>query len=126
MERVRMDKWLWAARFFKTRALAGEACDKGWIECVDVVCKASRDVKPGDLLRVRTEANEYGVEVLIASDVRGPGAVAATLYRETVQSVAQREKIAAARKAMQEITGWQETARPSKRDRRDINRLRGR
>jgi ribosome-associated heat shock protein Hsp15 len=126
MERVRMDKWLWAARFFKTRALAGEACDKGRIECGAVVCKASRDVKPGDLVRVRTEANEYEVEVLIASDVRGPGAVAATLYRESVESVARREKIADARKAMQEITGWQETVRPSKRDRRDINRLRGR
>lgn len=126
MERVRMDKWLWAARFFKTRALAGEACDKGRIECGEVVCKASRDVKPGDLLRVRTEANEYEVEVLLASDVRGSGAVAATLYRETLQSAARREKIAAERRATQEIVGWQEPLRPSKRDRRDINRLRGR
>lgn len=126
VERVRMDKWLWAARFFKTRALAGEACEKGRIECGDVVCKASRDVKPGDLLRVRTDANEYEVEVLLAADVRGNGAVAATMYRETAQSAARREKLASERKAMQEISGWQESLRPSKRDRRDINRLRGR
>ncbi|MBM3760496.1 MAG: RNA-binding S4 domain-containing protein [Acidobacteria bacterium] len=126
MERVRMDKWLWAARFFKTRAIAGEACDMGRIECGEVVCKASRDVKVGDVLRVRTGGNEYEVEVLIAGDVRGSGAVAATMYRETLESVARRVKIGAERRAMQEMGGWQESHRPTKRDRRDINRLRGR
>lgn len=121
-----MDKWLWAARFFKTRALAGEACEMGRIEVAGQVVKPSREVRVGDKLRVRTEGNEYEIDVLIVSDVRGPGAVAATMYVESDESKERRAKLADARKAMQEIAGWAEPVRPSKKDRRDINRMRGR
>jgi ribosome-associated heat shock protein Hsp15 len=126
INRVRMDKWLWAARFFKTRVLAGEACDMGRIESQGQPAKPSREVRVGDMLRVRTDGNEYELEVLIAGETRGSGAVAATMYRETEESKTRRAKLAEERKAMQEITGWQESTRPTKRDRRDINRLRGR
>lgn len=121
-----MDKWLWASRFYKTRVLAGQACDMGRIECNGIAAKPSREVRVGDMLRVRTDGNEFELEVLIASDTRGSGAVAATMYRETDESKAKRAKAAEERKAMQDIVGWQESVRPSKRDRRDINRLRGR
>lgn len=121
-----MDKWLWAARFFKTRVLAGEACDMGRIECNGIAVKPSREVRVGDQLRVRTEGNEYEIEVKVASDTRGPGAVAATMYEESEASRARRLKLAEERKAVKELTGWQESGRPNKRDRRDINRLRGR
>ena len=86
-----MDKWLWAARFFKTRALAGKACDLGRIEArrsgaVWQPVKASRDVHAGEMLKVKNDSGEFEVEVLALSDVRGPASVAQTLYRETDES----------------------------------------
>jgi ribosome-associated heat shock protein Hsp15 len=123
MDSVRIDKWLWAARFFKTRALAAKACDLGRILSKGVEAKPSREVRVGDLLTVRNEAGEFRVEVLVASQMRGPAAVAQTLYRETDESREARLKLAAERKAMQEFMPLPEH-RPSKRDRRRIIQFR--
>lgn len=125
METVRLDKWLWAARFFKTRALAVKACDMGRVKLRDQPAKPARDIKVGDTLNITNDSGTFGVEVFALSDVRGPAAIAQTLYRETVESVAARKKDEATRKN----NPWFEidrTDRPTKRDRRDINRLRGR
>jgi ribosome-associated heat shock protein Hsp15 len=126
METVRMDKWLWAARFFKTRALAAKACDLGRIRSGSIDAKPARDVRIGDLLKIKTEGNDYEVEVLTLSEVRGPAAVAQTLYRETDESRQRREELAAAQKALRQLEGFPPAGRPSKRDRREINRFRGR
>jgi ribosome-associated heat shock protein Hsp15 len=80
---VRMDKWLWAARFFKTRTLAARACQLARIESNGQEAKAAREVRVGDLLRVKNESGDFQVEVLAVSETRGPAAVAQTLYRET-------------------------------------------
>lgn len=119
-----MDKWLWAARFFKTRALASNACDMGRIESNGQRAKAARGVRVGDMLRVKNEAGDFLVEVLVPGEVRGPAAVAQTLYRETEESRELRLKAAEERKAMM-AQGAVTESRPSKRDRREINRLRG-
>lgn len=121
-----MDKWLWAARFFKTRALAGKSCEMGRVECNGITAKASREVKPGDLLKVRVEEHEFELEVILASDMRGSAAVAQTMYLETEASRERREKATAARKALKEMDAWADPGRPTKRDRREINRMRGR
>jgi len=124
MNTVRMDKWLWAARFFKTRAQAAKACDIGRIQSNEIESKPARDVRVGDMLRIRNEGGEFHVEVLQLSEMRGPAAVAQTLYRETGASKEQRQKEAAERKAMQEFAPLPEH-RPSKRDRRRIIQFRG-
>ena len=80
MIRVRMDKWLWAARFFKTRALAARACELGRIECNGQKAKPSREVRAGDLLQIKNDGGDFQVEVLLLSEMRGPAAVAQTLY----------------------------------------------
>jgi ribosome-associated heat shock protein Hsp15 len=123
---VRIDKWLWAARFFKTRALAQKSCEMGRIESNGHLAKPARDVRVGDMLKIRNEAGEFEVEVLALSEMRGPAAVAQTLYRETEASRELRLKLAAELKAMQQIEGFLPAAKPSKRDRRHINRFRGR
>jgi ribosome-associated heat shock protein Hsp15 len=97
---VRMDKWLWAARFFKTRALASRACDLGRIEANTHAAKAARMVKVGDMVRVTNEGGVFLVEVLGVSEVRGPSAVAQTLYRETDESRELRSKVAEERRVM--------------------------
>ncbi len=125
MDSVRLDKWLWAARFFKTRALAVKACELGRVQLRDQPVKPAREVKAADLLRITNDSGTFTVNVLGLSDVRGPASVAQTLYRETEESVVARQKEEAARK----LNPWFEmdrTARPTKRDRRDLNRLRGR
>ena len=122
---VRIDKWLWAARFFKTRALAGRACGLGRIQANGQPAKPARDVHIGDLLRVTNDAGEFEIEVLIVSEVRGPASVAQTLYRETNSSRELRLKAAAERKAMREFEQLPAT-RPTKRDRRRIIQFRGR
>jgi ribosome-associated heat shock protein Hsp15 len=124
MSSVRIDKWLWAARFFKTRALAQKACDLGRIHSNGIQAKPARDVRVGDLLTVTNEGGEFLVEVLALSEMRGPAAVAQTLYRETEASKAARLKAAAEHKAMQEFAPLPEH-RPSKRDRRRIIQFRG-
>jgi ribosome-associated heat shock protein Hsp15 len=124
MTSVRMDKWLWAARFFKTRALAAKACDIGRIRSNEVEAKPARIVRVGDILYVKNEGGEFHIEVLLLSEMRGPAAVAQTLYRETEASKEQRMKEAAERKAMQQYAPLPEH-RPSKRDRRRIIQFRG-
>ena len=125
MSNVRIDKWLWAARFFKTRALASKACDLGRIHSNGIQAKPAREVRVGDLLTVKNEGGEFTVEVLLLSEMRGPAAVAQTLYRETEENKVARLKAAAERKAMQEFAPLPEH-RPSKRDRRRIIQFRGR
>lgn len=123
MTGVRMDKWLWAARFFKTRALAAKACDLGRIRSNGVEAKPARDVRTGDMLHVRNEGGEFEIEVLQLSEMRGPAAVAQTLFRETEASKELRLKAAEERKAMQQFAPLPER-RPSKRDRRRIIQFR--
>jgi ribosome-associated heat shock protein Hsp15 len=125
MTRVRMDKWLWAARFFKTRTLAARACELGRIESNGQQAKPSREVQAGDLLQVKNDSGEFQVEVLVLSEMRGPAAVAQTLYRETEASRELRLKLAEDRKAMPHFEASRE-GKPSKRDRREIARIRGR
>jgi len=124
MTSVRVDKWLWAARFFKTRALASKACDLGRIHSNSVQAKPAREVRVGDMLTVRNEGGEFQIEVLLLSEMRGPAVVAQTLYRETEASKEARLKAAAERKAMQEFAPLPEH-RPTKRDRRRIIQFRG-
>jgi|SRR5690348_1436734 ribosome-associated heat shock protein Hsp15 len=123
MTGVRIDKWLWAARFFKTRALATRACELGRIQSNNQPAKPAREVRVGDFLQIRSEAGEFHVEVLLLSQIRGPASVAQTLYRETEASRELREKLAAERKAMKIFTPAPE-GRPSKRDRRRIIQFR--
>ncbi len=123
---VRIDKWLWAARFFKTRALAQKSCEMGRIVSNGHIAKPARDVRLGDMLQIKIEAGIFEVEVLALSEMRGPAAVAQTLFRETEGSREQRLKLAAEQKALQQIEGYLPIAKPSKRDRRQINRFRGR
>jgi len=125
MDRVRIDKWLWAARFFKTRSLASKACELGRIESNGQGVKPSREVRVGELLRVKNESGEFQVEVLALSEMRGPAPVAQTLYRETEAGRELRLKLAEERKAMPRFEPTRE-GKPSKRDRRKIERLRGR
>jgi ribosome-associated heat shock protein Hsp15 len=125
MAGVRMDKWLWAARFFKTRTLAARACELGRISSNGQPAKPAREVRVGDLLQIKTETAEFQVEVLLLSDRRGPAATARTLYRETDASRESREKLAELRKTMPFFERAGE-GRPSKRDRRELNRLRRR
>ncbi|HWG21997.1 MAG TPA: RNA-binding S4 domain-containing protein [Terracidiphilus sp.] len=124
MNSVRMDKWLWAARFFKTRALASKACDLGRIRSRGTEAKPAREVRVGDMLHIRNEGGEFEVEVLGLSEMRGPAAVAQTLYRETVASKEARARAAEERKAMEQYAPLPER-RPGKRDRRRIIQFRG-
>lgn len=125
MNSIRMDKWLWAARFFKTRAQAARACDLGRIECNHQIAKPAREVHAGDLLRIKTDHNQFEVEVLALSSIRGPAAVAQTLYHETDSSREARFKLAEERKALKNFSPAPES-RPSKRDRRKIIQFRNR
>lgn len=120
-----MDKWLWAARFFKTRALAAKACDLGRIHSNGHQAKPARDVRVGDQLQVKNDSGDFQVEVLLLSEIRGPAAIAQTLYRESEVSRQLRLKAAEERKAMMQSEGLPDY-RPSKRDRRVMNRFRGR
>jgi ribosome-associated heat shock protein Hsp15 len=125
MTSVRMDKWLWAARFFKTRSLASRACELGRIQSNGQTAKPAREVRVGDMLRVTNDGGDFQVEVLLLSEVRGPASVAQTLYRETEASRELRLKVAAERKAMMQFEPIP-ASRPSKRDRRKIIQFRGR
>jgi ribosome-associated heat shock protein Hsp15 len=125
MTSVRIDKWLWAARFFKTRSLAARACDLGRVQSNGQPAKPAREVRIGDMVRVTNDAGEFHVEVLLLSEVRGPASVAQTLYRETEASRDLRMKVAAERKAMKQFEELP-AGRPSKRDRRRIIQFRGR
>ncbi len=125
MNGVRIDAWLWAARFFKTRTLAKKACDLGRIRSNEQLAKASREVRVGNMLRITNDGGDFEVEVLGVSDVRGPASEAQKLYRETETSKELRAKAAAERRAARE---WEmlPPGRPSKRDRKHIIQFRGR
>ena len=125
MTGIRIDAWLWAARFFKTRTLAKKSCDLGRILSNGQVAKAAREVRVGDRLRITNDGGEFDVEVLGLSDVRGPASEAQKLYRETEASKEMRLKVAAERKAAREFEVLPQ-GRPSKRDRRRIIQFRGR
>ena len=125
MTSLRVDKWLWAARFFKTRSMAARACELGRVSSKGQRVKPSREIRVGDLLRVTTDGGEFEVEVVDLSEMRGPAPVARALYRETEASQEARQRAVDERKAMPhfEMTFG---ARPSKRDRRKLDRFRGR
>ena len=125
MTSVRIDIWLWAARFFKTRSLAARACELGRIQSNGQTAKAAREVRIGDMLQLTNDGGDFQVEVLGLSEVRGPASVAQTLYRETEASRELRMKVAAERKAMKQFEELP-AGRPSKRDRRKIIQFRGR
>ena len=123
MAGVRVDKWLWAARFFKTRSLAAHACELGRIQSHQQPVKPAREVHIGDLLQIKTEGGDFEVEVLLLSEVRGPAPVAQTLYRETESGRELRMKVAEERRAGKAFNPAPQ-GRPSKRDRRRIIRFR--
>jgi ribosome-associated heat shock protein Hsp15 len=122
---VRIDKWLWAARFFKTRSLAERAGELGRIESNGVRVKPAREIRIADLLHIKNDSGDFQVEVLALSEMRGPAPVAQKLYQETDASRELRQKVAEERKAMPHFEATRE-GKPSKRDRREIGRLRGR
>lgn len=124
MDEVRIDKWLWAARFFKTRSLASRACDLGRIESNGLRAKPAREVQAGNKLVVQNEGGRFEIDVLAVSEIRGPAAIAHTLYRETEASREARLQAAAEHKAMRQSEPFP-ARRPSKRDRRRIVRFRG-
>jgi ribosome-associated heat shock protein Hsp15 len=125
MNGVRIDSWLWAARFFKTRTLAKKACELGRILSNNQVAKAAREVRIGDSLRISNDGGEFEIQVAGVSEVRGPASVAQALYQETDASREARQKTAAERKAAREFEILP-AGRPSKRDRRRIIQFRGR
>lgn len=120
LDRMRLDKWLWAARFYKTRSLAADEIGKGRIGVNDQVAKASRELRVGDLLTLRQGPVTRVVRVLGLSAVRGPAPVAQALYQETPESVAAREAAAAQRRLGVEPAASQLQGRPTKRDRRQL------
>ena len=124
MDGVRIDIWLWAARFFKTRVLAKKACELGRVQSNAHQAKPAREVRVGDMLRITNDGGDFEVEVLALSEMRGPAAVAQTLYRETEASRELRAKVAEERKSMPHFDAA--AGRPSKRDRRHIIQFRGR
>jgi ribosome-associated heat shock protein Hsp15 len=125
MTNVRIDVWLWAARFFKTRALAKRACELGRIESNGQPAKPAREIRVGDRLRVTTDGDDFQVEVLLLSAVRGPASVARELYFETEASRELRKRLSDERKAMKQFEELPR-GRPSKRERRKIIQFRGR
>jgi ribosome-associated heat shock protein Hsp15 len=120
MDGTRIDKWLWAARFFKTRELASKACEMGRVSSNGVRAKPAREVRIGDKLQIRNEAAEWEIEVLALSQQRGPAAVAQALYRETEASAELRRKAAEERRLAGPID-FSPPKRPTKRDRRLIH-----
>lgn len=125
MDKIRLDKWLWAARFYKTRSLAVQAIDKGRVKLNDVPVKPSREVHSGDLVTVRREEHVMHVRVTAVSNIRGPAPVARLLYEETADSLAAREHAAEMRRLSPEPAMEIDAGRPTKRDRRRIDTLRG-
>ena len=122
---ARLDKWLWAARFYKTRGLAAAAVDGGKIEVNGEKAKRAKPVRPGDALRIRLGPYEHRVTVLALATQRGPAAVAAGLYQEDPAGRELRERIHEQHRLAARLAGGTEKGRPTKRDRRDIQKVRG-
>lgn len=121
---MRLDKWLWCARFYKTRSLAVEEIGKGRVQVNGQAAKAARDLRPGDTVALRQGPVARTVVVRGLSHARGPAPVAQQLYEETAESVATRERLAEQRRLAPEPALGQPDGRPTKRDRRDIERTR--
>ena len=126
MDKLRIDKWLWAARFYKTRSLAGEEIDKGRVRINDVEAKPSREVKVGDVVVMRSGPVLRTITVLGISGQRGGAPAAALLYQETAESIAARVQAAEQRRLGMEPAVTLEHGRPTKRDRRDLEKVSGR
>ena len=122
--KVRLDKWLWAARFFKTRSLAAEAIAAGKVLVAGDRAKPARLLQEGDEVRVRLGPYEHVVRVRALSERRGPATVAATLYEETAESVAARARLAEQLRMAPAAFVYEEKGRPTKRDRRELDRFR--
>jgi len=122
-DRVRLDKWLWAARFFKTRSLATEAVAGGKVEVNGEHAKPAKAIKPGDEVRVRLGPYEHTLMVRALSERRGPASVAQTLYEETAASREGRERLAAQLKLAPAAFVYEEKGRPTKKDRRELSRF---
>ena len=124
MDKIRIDKWLWAARFYKTRSLASDEIGKGRVAINDQTAKASREVKVGDMVSTRQGDITRTLKILALSDQRGPAPVAQLLYQETADSIEQRAKQALQQRYAREPALSQEQGRPTKRDRRDLEQAR--
>ena len=122
---MRIDKWLWAARFFKTRSIASDAVDGGHVEVNGERAKPSKQVKGGDELRIRVNQNTFVVHVRGLAERRGPASEAQQLYDETIESRAERERLAEQRR-LAPSPSYDEGGRPTKRDRRDMSRVKRR
>ncbi len=120
MQTVRLDKWLWAARFYKTRSLATQEIDKGRIEVNGQAAKPAKELRLGDLVEIRQGAVLRAIQVRGLSNIRGPAPVAQALYEETPDSVARREEAARQRRETPEPALAIEQGRPTKRDRRQL------
>jgi ribosome-associated heat shock protein Hsp15 len=123
MHSIRLDKWLWAARFFKTRSLATEAIAGGKVDVNGDRAKPAKAVKPGDQIRLRSGPYEYILIVRELGERRGPASVALTLYEETEASRAERERLAEQLKMAPAAFVYEEKGRPTKKDRRDLTRF---
>ena len=126
IESMRLDKWLWCARFYKTRSLATEEIGKGRVTVNQANAKASREIRPGDVIQLRQGNVPKEVIVRGLSGMRGPAPVAQQLYEETAQSIAMREQLAEQRRLAPEpaaALAAMHTGRPTKRDRREIDRV---
>ena len=124
MTGVRLDKWLWAARFFKTRSLAAQACDLGRVQVAGRPAKPAREIHVEAILHIKTPGGDFEVRVLALSEMRGPAALAQTLFEETEASREARLKASAEKRLVWEPEVLRD-GRPSKRDRRDLERLKG-
>jgi len=124
LTKLRLDKWLWAARFYKTRSLAVREIGKGRVLVNDQPAKPSREVSPDDLVTIRKDDPAMDVRVLRLSAVRGPATIARQLYEETPESIAAREHAAEMRRLAPEPARSISTGRPTKRERRQIDRMR--
>jgi ribosome-associated heat shock protein Hsp15 len=123
---VRIDKWLWAARFFKTRSLATEAVAGGKVEVNGDRAKPAKTVKPGDEIRVRLAPYEHILIVRALGERRGPASVAQTLYEETAESTAERHRLAEQLRLAPAAFVYEERGRPTKKDRRELSKFRER
>ena len=122
MDKIRIDKWLWAARFYKTRSLANDEIGKGRVAINDQTAKASREVKVGDMVSTRQGDITRTLKILALSDQRGPAPMAQALYEETPESIALREKTSLQRRLAREPALSIEQGRPTKRNRRELEK----
>jgi ribosome-associated heat shock protein Hsp15 len=125
MEKMRLDKWLWAARFYKTRSLAADEVGKGRVQVNGAPAKPAREIGPGDRIGIRKEDPAIQVVVRAISGIRGPATAARLMYDETPESMAAREQAAEMRRLAPEPSADITAGRPTKRDRRLIDMMRG-